>query len=471
MSTVRNHPGPAGPRPRQRRRALLASALAGAVIGAAGCGSAVPVPGSSGVAIDYWLWESIQLPGYQECAEAFEAKNPDIDIRITQYGWGDYWQKLTAGLVAGAGPDVFTDHLTKYPEFVSRGVLLPLESLEATSDYDYSGFQEGLADLWTGEDGLHYGMPKDFDTIALFYDRSTLEEAGMTPADLQGLTWNPEDGGTFEDVIAHLSVDANGVRGDEEGFDPDNVVTYGLASGGSGGSGHGQTQWSWLAGATGWEYTDAQVWAEEYNYDDERVQDSVAWLFGLVDKGFMPSFEEVGTSPNPAQQLGSGSAALSPDGSWTLSSYLRLDGVELGIAQVPAGPVGHPVSMYNGLGDSISAQTDNPEEAAEWVAFLGSVECQVLVGEEGVVFPARPAGTQAAIDAFEEQGVDVSPFTDLVDNEYTVLFPVTDHGAEVLSILNPVLDGIYIGELPASALSEANEQINALFEQSSPPSE
>lgn len=462
MSAVRNQPVPAARRPRRRLRALVGSALASTLVGVAGCGSTVTA--GTGVTLDYWLWDSVQLPGYRACADAFEAENPDIDVRITQYGWDDYWQKLTAGLVAGAGPDVFTDHLTKYPEFVSRDVLLPLESLEATSDYDWDGFQEGLADLWMGEDGMHYGMPKDFDTVALFYDRTMLEEAGMIAADLEGLTWNPDDGGTFEDVVAHLSVDANGVRGDEEGFDPDDVVTYGLASGGSGGTNHGQTQWSWLAGATGWEYTDAQVWAEEYNYDDPQVQDSVAWLFGLVDKGFMPSFEQVGTSPNPSQQLGSGSAALSPNGSWTIRSYEELQGIELGIAKVPAGPVGEPASMYNGLGDSISAQTDNPEEAAQWVSFLGSDACQVLIGQEGTVFPARPAGTEAAIETFEERGVDVSAFTELVENENTVLFPVTDNGAEVLSILNPVLDGIYIGELDASALTAANERINALFE-------
>ncbi|MEJ5943704.1 sugar ABC transporter substrate-binding protein [Pseudokineococcus basanitobsidens] len=447
---------------RRRRRSVAGSVVALGLLAQAGCGSASPA--GSDVTLDYWLWESLQLPGYQKCADAFEAENPGVDVRITQYGWGDYWQKLTAALVAGAGPDVFTDHLTKYPGFVTRDVLLPLDDLEATADYDYSGFQEGLADLWVGQDGKHYGMPKDFDTIALFYDARVLEEAGMTPADLEGLTWNPDDGGTFEDVVAHLSVDANGVRGDEEGFDPEQVVTYGLASGGSGGDGHGQTQWSWLAGATGWTYTDARVWGDRYNYDDPRVQDSIAWLFGLVDKGFMPSFEEVGTAPNPTQQLGSGQAALSPNGSWTISSYARLEGIDLGVASVPIGPVGHPVSMYNGLGDSISAQTEEPAAAARWVAFLGSDACQLLVGQEGVVFPARPLGTQAAVEAFGDKGVDVEPFTDLVENDYTVLFPVTDHPADVLSILQPALDAIYIGSRDASDLTQVDEQINALFE-------
>ncbi|MHA6626504.1 ABC transporter substrate-binding protein [Pseudonocardia sichuanensis] len=439
----------------------MSAALGASLLGVTACGAA---PTGSRVTLDYWLWESLQLPGYEKCADAFEAQHPDIEVRITQYGWGDYWKKLTAALVAGAGPDVFADHLTKYPGFVTRGVLLPLDELRATSDFDPSQFQEGLADLWVGPDGKQYGMPKDFDTIAVFYDATMLEEAGMTPDDLDGLTWNPEDGGAFEDVIAHLSVDANGVRGDEPGFDPRNVVTYGLASNGSGGDGHGQTQWSWLAGAMGWTYTDTLVWAEEYNYDDPRVQAALGWLFGLVEKGFLAPYEEVGDDADAVEQLGSGQAALSPNGSWTISRYAQLDGIELGVASVPSGPVGHPVSMYNGLGDSISAQTENPEEAAQFVAYLGSEECQVTVGKEGVIFPARPAGTAAAIEAFRAKGVDVSPFIDLVENRHTVLFPVTDHPADVLSILDPALDSIYIGSSDASSLTQVNQEINALFE-------
>ena len=453
-------------RDRRRRglRTLVAGvATAATVVVLGGC-SAAGLPGADGrVAVDYWLWESLQLPGYQKCADAFEAQNDDIEIRITQYGWADYWQKLTAGLVAGAGPDVFTDHLTKYPEFVNRGVILPLDDFEATADLDPADYQEGLAELWTGQDGKQYGSPKDFDTIALFYDENVLAEAGYAPEDLEGLTWDPETGGTFEQVVAHLSVDAAGVRGDEPGFDPTNVVTYGLGSNGAGDT-NGQTQWAWLAGATGWELTNAPVWGDEYHYDDPRFQASIGWLFGLVDKGFFPSYERVGSAPNPVQQLGSGQAALVADGSWTISSYLALDGVDLGVASVPAGPIGHPVSMYNGLGDSISAQTAVPDEAARWVEFLGGSECQTIVGEQGVVFPARPEGTDAAKAAFAEKGVDVEPFTDLVDDGNTVLYPVTDNAAEILSIMKPVMDGIYIGSRDVESLDRTNEQVNSLFE-------
>ncbi|MFE7404807.1 ABC transporter substrate-binding protein [Isoptericola sp. NPDC057559] len=444
----------------RRTAASLAAALTAGTLALAGC--AAPGAADDSVVVDYWLWDANQLPAYQRCADAFEEENPDLEVRISQYGWGDYWRKLTAGFVAGAGPDVFTDHLTQYPGFAQKGLLLDLNTLGATRDVDYGGFQEGLADLWVGQDGAQYGMPKDFDTVALFYDTKVLSDAGLGPADLEGLDWNPEDGGSFEKVLAHLSVDQNGVRGDEEGFDPKNVAVYGMASNGSGGT-SGQTTWSWLAGATGWKFTDADVWGTEYHFDDPRVQSSLKWLFGLVDKGFMAPYEEVGTEPNPQQALGSGRAVISANGSWMLGTYANLDGVDLGIASLPSGPVGHPVSMYNGLADSISAQSPNPEEAARWVEFLGSDDCQRLVGEAGVVFPARPAGTAAAIDAFADRGLDVSVFTDLVEKKQTLFFPVTEQFGAIDSMMTPIMDEIYIGDRDVSTLTEVNDRINGLL--------
>ncbi|MFC7877819.1 ABC transporter substrate-binding protein [Isoptericola sp. NPDC057391] len=447
----------------RRTTATLAAAVAAGTLALAGCAGPGDAAADDSVVLDYWLWDANQLPAYQRCADEFERQNPDLQVRISQYGWNDYWRKLTAGFVAGAGPDVFTDHLTQYPGFAQRGLLLDLNDLEATADVDYGGFQEGLADLWVGQDGAQYGMPKDFDTVALFYDRNVVTEAGLSPEDLADLDWNPEDGGTFEKVIAHLTVDENGVRGDEKGFDPENVAVYGLASNGSGGM-SGQTTWSWLAGATGWTFTDKDVWGTEYHFDDPRVQKSLEWLFGLVDKGYMAPYEEVGTEPNPQQALGSGRAAISANGSWMLGTYANLEGVDLGIAPPPSGPVGHPVSMYNGLADSISAQSPDPEEAARWVEFLGSDDCQRIVGEAGVVLPARPAGTEAAVEAFQDRGLDASVFTDMVGKKQTLFFPVTEEFGAIDALMTPMMDEIYIGDRDVSTLTEVNERVNALLE-------
>lgn len=453
------------PTPRPSRRRLLggSAALLGTVAAAgtlASCGSETA---DGRVPLDYWLWDANQLPGYAEAIDLFMEQNPDIEVRITQMGWDDYWTKLTASFVAGAGPDVFTDHLGRYPEFLRLGVLIPLEDFPEIAEIPADRYQPGLQELWTGPDGSMYGLPKDYDTIALMYDAATLEEAGMRPEDLTGLDWNPEDGGTFEQVLAHLSVDANGVRGDEEGFDPTDVVTYGLAAD-AGTDYTGQTTWSPFALSTGWTFTDADTWGTEFQFDDERFQATMDWYFGLVDKGFFPPFGMFGDSSPSQSQIQGGTASLALAGSWMIGTFANLEGVELGIAPLPAGPVGTPMSMFNGLGDSISAQSEHPEEAARLVAFLGSDAAQEIIGGRAIVFPATDAGTAAAVAAYEERGLDVSPYTDRVANGETGLYLLVENAAQIASIMQPAFDRLWMRETDASSFTAYNEQVNALFE-------
>ena len=106
-----------------RRQALLG--LAGISIAAtvAACSSSTPAASTSSASgeVTYWLWDSNQQPVYQKVADAFHAANPNITVKITQYSWDDYWTNVTNGFVAGTAPDVFTNHLSKYPEFVTQG--------------------------------------------------------------------------------------------------------------------------------------------------------------------------------------------------------------------------------------------------------------------------------------------------------------------------------------------------------------
>lgn len=454
---------------RARARRLVASVLAVPALALAACGGGSQAGGSN--VISYWLWDSAQQPGYQKCADAFAAENPGLRVQITQYGWGDYWQKLTAGFIADTAPDVFTDHLSKFAQFVDLKVLYPLDELEPTKDIQDGDFQEGLAELWKGQDGHRYGAPKDWDTIAIFYDKKKLAEAGITPEQLNTLTWNPDDGGTFEKVVAHLSVDANGVRGDEPGFDRTRVKQFGWASDGAG-EGWGQTQWSSFTGSLGWQATDKNPWGTKFNLDDPAFQKAINWYFGLVDKGFMPSYAQRGgtNGVSPDRQLQTGMSVMGFNGSWMISSYAGITDangtkIEVGIAPVPIGPHGKRASMFNGLADSITKQARNPEAAARWVKFLSSAKCQNIIGESGAVFPARPEGTAKAI-AFNknERGMDVTPFTDLVKNKETFLFPVTNYAADILALNKPVFDAIYLRQTDASTLTGLNTQLNKLFE-------
>lgn len=447
------------------RRCLLggSAAAAGALLGApalAGCSTG----GAGGkVQLDYWLWDASQLPGYSAAIDLFMQQNPDIDVRITQIGWDNYWTKLTAGFVAESGPDVFTDHLGRYAEFLKLGVIQPIEDYGPVKDTDMGRFKEGLQQFWTGEDGKLYGMPKDYDAIAVMYDKKALEDAGLSEDDLADMDWNPDDGGSFEKILARLSIDANGKRGDEKGFDPKNVKTYGLAADASIDY-VGQSAWSSFAFANGWQFTDKDTWGTHFNYDDAKFQDTITWYFGLVEKGILAPFGTFGDSSPKQLQVQSGTAGLAMEGSWMITQYANLEGVDLGIASQPAGPVGHPVSIFNGLGDSMSAQTEHPEEAARLIAFLGSDASQEIIGKKMVVLPASDAGTEAAKDAYAGRGLDISPFTDLIDQEYTGLYPLVEHSAEVQTIMQPAFDKLWMGQITAKDFTEYNDRVNALFE-------
>lgn len=448
------------------RRTALASLAAGtAALGLGAC-SSDGTGSQGGSTVEYWLWDSLQKPAYEACAERFKEKT-GITVNITQTGWDDYWTKLTAAFIAGTGPDAFIDHVSKFAQFVDLDVLVPLDEQEAWAGVDESSFQAGLIDLWKGEDGHQYGCPKDWDTEAVFYNRSMLADAGYTEEDVAHWDWNPDDGGSFEAMIAHLTVDRNGVRGDEEGFDKDHVAVYGLGTKDAG-DGDGQTSWSPFTGSVGdWSYMDRPTWGTRYRYDDaDRFQRTIDWYFGLVDKGCLNSYGTFSDVTGQDIQLGSGAVAMVVHGAWMFNTFAKLD-IDVGIAATPVGPSGRNASMLNGVGDSVVKQSPRIAEACRWVAFLGTAEAQDIVASYGVVFPAIASSTEKAIEVFERTGLPVDSFTQHVKNGTGFYFPLSYFGADILAIMSPAMEAVWSERLPASSLDEANEQINLLFETSS----
>ncbi len=413
------------------------------------------------VTIDYWLWDSNQQPFYETCAADFEADNPSIDVVISQFGWGDYWTGLTTAFASDTAPDVFTDHLARYPELVSSGVLVPLNDFAAADGVDDIYFP-GLADLWVDQEGNRYGFPKDWDTVAWAVNGANLEAAGLTADDLNNATWNPTDGGTFQDAIAALSVDANGVRGNEDGFDASNVETFGFGIEGNFGA-FGQTTFSAFAASLGFEFLNSNPWGTMANYDDDRLADTISWFRSMIEAGYIAPFEDT-------QSLGGftlyqeGSVASMTNGSWMIGSYSGTEGIDTVWAPLPEGPEGR-ASMFNGLADSITTSAEDPEAAWQWVKYMASPACQNVVGTGAVVFPAIPEATATAQAAHADNGVDVSAFTTHVDNGTTFLFPITDSASQIEAVIGPVMDAILLGQETdaRAAFDAANEQVNAIL--------
>jgi multiple sugar transport system substrate-binding protein len=422
---------------------------------------AAPAASGEQVTLRYALWDANQLPPYEACAEKFMELNPNIAIKIEQSGWDDYWPDLQTGFVAGTAPDVFTNNISKLPEFVSKGQVIDIQPWVERDGVFVDQFIGDLADLWAKE-SARYGFPKDWDTVAVFYNKAMLEEAGIDPAVMEDWTWNPQDGGTFEEVVAKLTLDANGNNGLSPDFDPDNIVQYGFITENSTADGH--TQWSHWAVSNGWYYNDGP-WSSHYYYDDPAFAEAIQWYADLhLEKGYSPPFEDT-SSLGKSALFAAGKGAMTTDGSWMINWYAENTDFEIGFGKLPIGPEGRK-SMFNGISDTIWVGTEHPDEAWEWVKYLASSDCLDSVGASAVVFPSIQSGVDAALAAFEAKGLDVSAFTEeALDPEGTFLYPVTDHASEIVAIMTPVLDAIMLGQTTAAeALPEANAKINALFE-------
>ncbi len=164
--------------------------------------------------------------------------------------------------------------------------------------------------------------------------------------------------------------------------------------------------------------------------------------------------------------MNAGKGALTIAGSWTINSYLGADAKQkFALAALPTGPSGVRKSAINGLSDAIYAGTENKDEAWKWVKFLGSSACQDLVAANAVVFPAIKTSTEKALAAHKAKDHDVQVYVDYTKTPGgTFLLPITDHGTEINQIVQDALQAVILGKSdPESALTKANQQVNALF--------
>jgi multiple sugar transport system substrate-binding protein len=443
-----------------RTRAMVVLTVAGLALPLALPIAACSAGGASDgkVTLNYWLWDDKQQPAYQACADEFGKANPNITVKITQTAWNQYWQNLTTQLAGGSAPDVWTDHASYYPQFVSSNQILDIQPYVDRDKVDLGRFQAGLADLFV-KDGKRYGLPKDWDTMALVYNTKLVAD----PAALTRLTWNPADGGTFEQLIARSTVDVNGRTGLDPGFDKAHVKVFGFLPEWEDGS-QGQNGWGDLAVANGFTYLDKNPWGSHYRYDDPKLAQTIAWFKHLIDAGYAPKFDKQSKLGRDAV-MDTGQGAITVAGSWTIGTYAASGAKQqYAFAPLPEGPAGRKTSI-NGLSDAVYAGTKHPEEAWAWVKYLGSAACQDVIGDKGVVFPAIRSGTEKALAAHKAAGRDVHVFIDEATAPGGTFFlPITDHGNEVSQIVQDAVQGIVLGQgEPGAGLKKANDDVNALF--------
>ena len=278
-----------------------------------------------------------------------------------------------------------------------------------------------------------------------------INDAGVTEADLQNLTWNPDDGGTYEKSIAHLTVDKNGKRGDEPGFDKTNVKVYGLGLDGGSGGGNGQTQWSMFTGTAGWQLHGQEPVGHPLQLRRPQVPED----HGLVRRPDRQGLHALASKRHRAQALGRHlrRRQVRHDHQRVLDDRPCTGATRASrpaLAPTPIGPSGKRVQHVQRPGRLHLGRLQEQARRRQ----VGRVpRLRRLPGHrrlEGRRLPGHQDLDRQGRRRVQGQGRRRHAFTDQVKDKTTFLFPITDHASEIDGIMTPAMDAVFSGKTQPS---------------------
>jgi multiple sugar transport system substrate-binding protein len=224
-------------------------------------------------------------------------------------------------------------------------------------------------DIYRYNTGQIYGVYSGADTHLLYYNKDLFDQAGVghpTP------DWTWDD---FLEAALALTV----VEGDR-------TVQWGAPLGILVAS-WGMANLVWEEGG---DIVDERPFYNRLTLDNEPVIKVLQFIQDMVH------VHKVAPSPSQANTLGeaagfeSGRVAMVIDGGWSIQSRSEIEAFQWDVQMLPKGTAGFWSAFWPGTPMQISADTDEPELAWEYVRwFAASEEGQDLVAKQLIQVPAR----------------------------------------------------------------------------------
>ncbi|QHG20116.1 ABC transporter substrate-binding protein [Nostoc sp. ATCC 53789] len=124
-----------------------------------------------------WGGSPVEQKLLRQVLREFEVQHPTIKVKYEVIS-DQYMDVIKTRLVGEAAPDVFYLDALEAPFLMSQNVLEPLESY-ITPEFDLTDFEDTLLDSFKYQNHI-YGLPKDYSTLALFYNKKAFAAAGLS---------------------------------------------------------------------------------------------------------------------------------------------------------------------------------------------------------------------------------------------------------------------------------------------------
>ncbi|MRG59854.1 extracellular solute-binding protein [Agromyces sp. CFH 90414] len=408
-----------------------AAAMLAAVLGFSGCAAAGGDDSGEGgdVTITYGMWDQKQEEAMKEIAAAFTEEHPNVTVKLQTTPYKEYFTKLQTSVSGGSAPDVFWMNGPNFQLYASNGVLAPLDG----DGIDPADYPEALIDLYT-YDGELYGAPKDFDTVALWYNKELFDAAGVA---------YPEAGWTWDDLESTAAALTNPATGQ-----------FGIAA-----SQYGQENYYNSIAQAGGEVVSAD--GTTTGYDTPEALAGIELWTDLIAAGSSPTAQQM-TDTNPEDLFISGKVAMFQNGSWAAGAYADNPDIagKVDVAPLAAGAEGNQ-SVIHGLANVANAKSAHLDVAKEFAEFASSQAAAEIMAATGTVIPAFDGTQSTWVESLPQYNLQA--YIDALDT--AVPYPVSKNTAAWNSIEGEILSQVWAGSLtPEDGLAQLAEQMQAALD-------
>jgi fructooligosaccharide transport system substrate-binding protein len=333
-----------------KKNLLVLSTVAMLAVGSLAACSNKESSGSADSETQLTLWhpESDKSVAYDEIIEEFNAEHDgEIEAKIEYIPRGNkyaYEDKVSAAATSNTLPDLLAMDGPNVANYADAGIIQPIDGLVKDQDK----FVDSAIKQGTFKDKL-YTIGATESTVALFYNKKMLADAGITPPTKLEDAWTWDE---FYEAAKKLTNKEKGIYGVNWTLDYGEWIIY---------------------------FTGPAVWSNGGSFIAEDGSTSEGYVNGpetVEALKFLQKFTKEGLvnlQPTPTE-FEDGKAAMMLMGSWEWTKLQDYPDTEWGITYYPKSPSGEQVSPSGDWTWGISTSTKDKEAAAELLNFMNTKE-------------------------------------------------------------------------------------------------
>ncbi|UJF15856.1 sugar ABC transporter substrate-binding protein [Jeotgalibaca sp. MA1X17-3] len=371
------------------------------------------------------FWNQNQEPVLREILDNFEDENPNIKVEFEITPNPQYWTRLEAAASGEVMPDIVWMNGPNFVQYAANEIIEPIDSYLKDSEIDLNNYPDSLLELYTYDDEL-YGIPKDWDTTSLWYNKNIFDDAGVS---------YPEDDWTWEEMIEAA----------EAITDVDNDI-YGVSA-------NIQTQegiYNQIFQNKGFVINEDRT---KSGYSDSNTIEAFEKHVDLIKKGLSPDLN-VQSESSARDLFASGRLGMAYLASWNIPVLMESEVSDhIDLVEMPS--MKEKGAVIHGLIYALSASSTNKEEAAAVIKYLGSEEANKVWAESGVIIPGHEGMLNTWVESYPELNLEAY----VNSLEYSHPFPVSENTSKWNDYESQAINDIY------SLDTNISERLNTLAEQ------